>query len=86
MSEDTTGPVEEQGDPLENKAPADPFSPENIGILHFVVLSRIYDVLMLDLESRNGPLAEKILEVHARGDLMGLPPDFSGTFMSGRED
>lgn len=63
----------------------DPFSQENIGILHFVVLSRIYDVLMLDLQSKNPVLAEKILNTHSQGDLMGPPPDFSGIFKSGEE-
>ena len=79
MSEENTAPAS----PL--NANADPFSPENIGILHFVTLSRIYDVLMADLGERNPEVMNRIFEVHASGGLVGPPPDFSGVFLSAEE-
>lgn len=67
---------------LNDTAADDPFSPENIGILQFIMLSRIYDLLMLDLDMRNPEAAKKVLEIHRRGALMGVPPVLNGEFLS----
>lgn len=60
----------------------DPFAPENIGVLHFIQLSRIYDTLMAILSNTAPEQAEKLLEVHYNGGLMGPTPHFSGNFIT----
>lgn len=61
---------------------ADPFSPENIQVLHYITLARIYDVLMANLTETNPEAANSILELHRTGKLLGPPPGFDGTFMT----
>ena len=61
---------------------ADPFSPENIGVLHFITLARIYDVLMADLTNSDPEAAKRILKLHAEGKLMGPPPNMTGEFLT----
>ena len=60
----------------------DPFSPENIGVVHFIQLGRIYDVLMALLTETNAEAAKSLLEMHATGALVGGQPFFNGKFVS----
>jgi len=60
----------------------DPFSPENIGIIHFITQARIYDVLMALLTESNADLARNVLEAHAGGTLISTAPLFNGTFVT----
>lgn len=60
----------------------DPFSPENIGILQFIMLARIYDLLMLDLNDRKPEVANRVLEAHRKGAILGSAPVLSGEFLS----
>lgn len=66
----------------ETTAPEDPFSEENIKILHFITLARIYDVLMAMLTETSPETAKKILDLHASGKLLGPPPNMSGEFLT----
>lgn len=59
----------------------DPFSPENIGVVHFIQLGRIYDVLMAMLTDTNPQAAKELLELHATGALVGGQPFFNGKFV-----
>ena len=82
MSDDDTAPVRENNDP---------FAPENIGILQFIMLARIYDLLMIDLNEKNPEVANKVLEAHRKGAILGTAPVLSGQFLeservSGSED
>lgn len=60
----------------------DPFAPENIGILQFIMLARIYDLLMIDLNERRPEVANKVLEAHRKGAILGSAPVLSGEFLS----
>lgn len=64
----------------------DPFAPENIGVLQFIMLGRIYDVLMADLQIKKPEVAEMIAEAHSKGFLIGVPPIFNGQFLSGEDE
>lgn len=66
----------------QDETPIDPFAPDNIGVLHFVVQARIYDVLMALLQEQNGASAKNILEMHSQGLLIGPQPFFTGTFIT----
>lgn len=73
----------------ENTAPDgsdDPFSTENIGIVHFIMLSRIYDVLMADLNLKNPETANQILDLHSKGEFLGAVPTMSGVFLTDSPD
>lgn len=59
----------------------DPFSPENVQVLQYITLARIYDVLMASLTLENPETANQILELHRVGKLLGPPPGFTGEFM-----
>lgn len=59
----------------------DPFAPENIGILHFIMLARIYDVLMLDASKTNPEAAKQLAELHRQGHIAGPAPVLSGRFI-----
>lgn len=61
---------------------ADPFSPENIQILQYITLARIYDVLVTNLTKTDPEAANQILELHRTGKLLGPPPGFDGTFLT----
>lgn len=61
---------------------ADPFSPANLPVVHFIVQARIYDVLMALLTHLNPEVARDLLEVHATGDFMGPSPAMSGKFIT----
>lgn len=73
MSEKPTGPESEE---------QNPFSPENIGVVHFIMQARIYDALMAVLAHLNPEVSDKLLEAHLRGDLVGPEPRFSGMFVA----
>lgn len=59
----------------------DPFAPENIGILQFIMLARIYDLLMIDLNESRPEVANKVLEAHRKGAILGSAPVLSGQFL-----
>lgn len=64
----------------------DPFAPENIGILQFIMLSRIYDLLMVDLNERRPEVAAQILELHRKGAILGTAPVLSGQFLANDDE
>lgn len=55
-------------------------NPDDLSLATFVVLSRIYDVLMADLTIKNSDMARKVLEAHLAGKLLGAAPQFDGDF------
>ena len=59
----------------------DPFAPENIGVIQFIMLARIYDLLMIDLNARNPEVANKVVEAHRKGAILGTAPVLSGEFL-----
>jgi hypothetical protein len=59
----------------------DTFAPENIGILQFIMLARIYDLLMIDLNETRPEVANKVLEAHRKGAILGSAPVLSGQFL-----
>lgn len=59
-----------------------PFSPENVQILQFITLARIYDVLMVNLQTSNPEAAAQVLEHHKAGTLLGPQPILNGRFLS----
>lgn len=61
---------------------ADPFAPENIGVVQFIMQARIYDVLMALLMESNEEAAANLLEIHSQGALMGTAPFFTGAFIT----
>lgn len=67
---------------LEEVAANDPFAPENIGIVQFIMLGRIYDALMALLREANPEVATDLLEMHMQGNLMGPQPMFNGVFIT----
>lgn len=60
----------------------DPFAPENIGIVNFIMMGRIYDVLFTILQDTDSEAASRLFEAHSKGYLIGPPPDFNGEFLS----
>lgn len=60
----------------------DPYSPENIGTVQFIVMARLYDVMMALLREANPDAARDLLELHQAGVLVGGGPWFGGTFLS----
>lgn len=64
----------------------DPFAPENIGILQFIMLARIYDLLMIDLNESRPEVANKVLEAHRRGAILGSAPVLSGQFLQSERE
>lgn len=67
--------------PLENEED-DPFDYRNVGTLQFIMLSRIYDILMLDLQGRNPEAAKQLLDLHSQGYILGPPPAMNGEFLT----
>lgn len=59
----------------------DPLHPENVGAIQFIMLARIYDLLMVDLMDRKPEVAKKIVEAHANGTILGTAPILNGTFL-----
>lgn len=61
---------------------ADAFAPDNIGVVHFIVLSRILDTLyaLHNLQDPKGHL--ELLEAHSKGLLLGPSPEFQGLFLT----
>lgn len=74
--------VDDTGEVPEDMQSDDPFAPQNIPVVTFIMLSRIYDVLLADLETRDPSAVSEILAAHARGDLLGVPPILSGRFLA----
>lgn len=66
--------------------PQDPFAPENIGILQFIMLARIYDLLMIDLNESRPEVANKVLEAHRKGAILGAAPVLSGQFLANEDE
>lgn len=60
----------------------DPFAPENFNHVLFIMLSRIYDVLLANTELNSPEVSEMLIDLHSRGDLLGLPPTLSGRFVA----
>lgn len=67
---------------VDNGPEDNPFSPENVQILQFITLARIYDVLMVQLQANNPEIAAQVLEHHKAGTLLGPQPILNGTFLS----
>lgn len=59
----------------------DPFAPENIPVLSFIALQRIYDALMLNNVLQDFDATKKLHELHAQGKLLGTSPNWDGIFM-----
>ena len=59
----------------------DPFHPDNVGTLNYIMLARIYDLLMLDLDARFPEKAKQVLDLHAKGYILGTPPVLNGEFL-----
>lgn len=47
---------------------------ENVEIVNFITLTRIYDVLIAMLDEINQEKARKIVALHAEGQLLAPPP------------
>ena len=60
----------------------DPFSEENIRVSNFILLNRIYDVLMGLYQEANPDKARDLLELHLAGNIMGPSPAFNGNFIT----
>lgn len=60
----------------------DPYTPENIQIIQYITLARIYDVLMAMLTIQDKNKATQLLELHAQGKLLGPTPEFDGSFIT----
>lgn len=67
-------------------AAADPFAPNNVQILQFIMLNRIYDVLMADLTARNPEIGKQVVDLHREGKLLGTPPNMTGEFLAANPD
>jgi hypothetical protein len=61
---------------------ADAFSPDNIGVVQFIVLSRILDTLYALHRVQDPEGHVELLEAHAQGLLLGPSPSFQGTFLT----
>lgn len=66
----------------ENEVDFDPFSPDNVQILQYITLARIYDVLMVNLQASNPEIAAQLLEHHRQGTIVGPQPILNGKFLS----
>ena len=77
MSEDT-GDLGTQGD-FETQ---DPFAPDNIGTVNFIMQARIYDVLSAILLELNEDAAQNLLEMHMQGIIVGPSPQLNGVFVA----
>jgi hypothetical protein len=60
----------------------DAFSPENIGVVQFIVLSRILDTLYALHQVQDPEKHVELLEAHAQGLLLGPSPTFQGLFLT----
>ena len=60
----------------------DAFSPDNIGVVHFIVQARILDTLYAILAHHNPDGHRDLLEAHAQGLLLGPSPLFAGQFLT----
>lgn len=58
----------------------DPFAPENIPVLQFISLQRIYDALMLSNVLADFDATKRLHELHASGKLLGTSPNWDGIF------
>lgn len=79
---DNSEAVDDNADNAEVAASDNPLSPENIGIVQFIILARIYDVMMLQLQLSHPEEASELVKLHTEGKLIGAPPDFTGEFLS----
>lgn len=71
MTDENTGDFEEEN----------PLSPENVGTIQFIMLARIYDLLMVDLMDRKPEVAKKVIAAHAQGTVLGTAPILNGSFL-----
>lgn len=60
----------------------DLLDPNNAHILNYIMLNRIYDVLITILRTENEELALQVLEAHMKGKIMGPAPYWDGSFMT----
>lgn len=68
--------------PDERGSDQDAFSESNIGVVQFIVLSRILDTLYA-LHNHFDPAKHmELLEAHAQGLLLGPSPTFQGLFLT----
>lgn len=65
--------------------PDSPFHPDNAQMLNFIMLARIYDVLVTILRDSDEESALALMEVHFKGQLMTPPPWWNGEFLSDGE-
>lgn len=59
--------------PVEDEV-TDPFSPENAPGFSLIVLMRIYDTQLALLREQNPEVAEKLVNLHAEGKILGPLP------------
>lgn len=50
---------------------------DSANVVNSIMLWRIYDLLLLDLMSRDPDLAIKVVKAHERGEFVGPNPSFS---------
>lgn len=71
-----TEPDEEAGTESNSDGEANPFSQELAPGVSLIVHMRIYDVLVALLRESNKEVAEKLVELHASGKILGPLPVF----------
>lgn len=62
--------------------PLDPFDASNAPGLSLVMQFRIYDALMTLIRLQDEEASNRLLEIHAKGAVLGASPEFSGTFLT----
>lgn len=60
----------------------DPLSDENLPIINFIQMGRLYDVGMAILTKMDKAAAEDLMQLHQEGNLVGFSPSFNGQFLS----
>jgi len=65
----------------ESNEPVEP-GEEDFYMMQFIVLSRIYDVLMTQLMVDDAEKGEHLLGLHAEGGLLMPEPTFNGVFVT----
>ena len=84
MSDETNEEIFAPGD--EHTAANDGLAAENIGVVTFIQLSRIYDVLLAILADSNEEMHLELLQAHAAGLLLGPSPVFQGRFLTDEQN
>lgn len=60
----------------------DPLSEENLPIINFIQMGRLYDVGMAILTKMDKEAANDLMHLHSEGSLIGFSPSFNGQFLS----